>query len=134
MHRADPQGQLSGGDYDFDLFVLPCPVDAPPTAAPACRIAEELVFQANTSGSPLRQMGIGAMVTRGEHRSTYEYVHRLRHTVRMLQEEVANIEGNAERIAQRESVIHQLEYSLNEARREISRFFLIPHSNYILEA
>jgi hypothetical protein len=88
MHRADARGQLSGGDYDLDLFVLPCAVDAPPTEAPARKIAEHVVFQASNPGSPLRELPIGSRMTRGEHRSTYEYVHRLRHTVRILQEEV----------------------------------------------
>ena len=88
MHRADARGQLSGGDYDLDLFVLPCSVDAPPTEAPARKIAEQVVFQASNPGSPLRELPIGSRMTRGEHRSTYEYVHRLRHTVRILQEEV----------------------------------------------
>lgn len=88
MHRADAKGQLSQGDYDLDLFVLPCAVDAPPTEAPARKIAEQVVFQASNPGSPLREMSTGSRMTRGEHRSTYEYVHRLRHTVRILQDEV----------------------------------------------
>jgi len=122
MHRGDPNTSTVHTGFELDLNVLPVSVNAPASEPTARSVAAELVNQAGTPGSPLRLTPFGRTVTHGTHRSNYEYVHRLRHTVRMLQDEVGELEGRTGSQGKGQLVeLAQKELELAGVRAELHR-------------